>query len=462
MNYENKDRELNLKALFFCVARKWKLMLVAAMLLALALGGYRGWTGLSAVSDDQTLAALKAAYEADYIKYQSQVAAFQTKINQVQEDIRNHGIYMEESVLMGIDYRNTWTASVDLYIETQENTSVSGAGEGYTRADVIADAYRNMLVSNRVLEKTAEAVNIAPQYLCELISIPLPVYHEYQDGPLVTVMIRSGDAESAKKIMDSLLVCLDTVQQEITATMGKHTLNKVNAGITVMVDEDLADLQEDAADRLLEYTDYLGEYHYALGQLSAPVAPDMSISNVLKGVIKYAVVGFIGGAFLVAAIAFISFVIGDKVYSAEEMKSRFGVTLLGKVSLSDKKRCCIDRLLDRCENRGKTEEQGALAVVGANVANHCPEKATLLVAGTVGDAEMEKIVAALTLALPGRSVISGGSLLESLPAIEGLSKCDAVLLVERCGVSRYSQISAQMEAVKGVNKQLLGCVVVEK
>ena len=462
MNYENKDRELNLKALCFCVARKWKLMVVVALVLALALGGYRGWKGLSAVTDDQTLAAAQAAYEAEYAKYQSQVAAFETKIAQVQEDIRNHGVYMEESILQNIDYRNTWTASVDLYIATQENTSVSGAGEGYTRADVIADAYRNMLVSTQMLEKAAATLDIAPRYLRELISIPLPAYHEYQDGPLVTVLIRSGDAESAQKIMDSLLACLDTIRQEITATMGEHTMNKVNAGVVVMVDEDLADLQEDAADRLLEYSDYLDDYRYAKEQLTAPGMMDMSMSSVIKGAIKYAVVGILGGAFLVAAVACVAFVIGDKVYSAEELKSRFGLTVLGKASLSNKKHCCIDRLLDRCEDRGKTEEQGALTVVGANVANHCPENATLLVAGTAGEKEMAKVVEALTCVLTGTTVISGGSLLESLAAIEGLSKCDAVLLVERCGTSRYSQIAAQMEAVKGVDKKLLGCVVLEK
>ena len=75
---------------------------------------------------------------------------------------------------------------------------------------------------------------------------------------------------------------------------------------------------------------------------------------------------------------------------------------------------------------------------------------------------MEAVVKALTQTMPGRTLISGGNLLESLTAIEALPKCDAVLLVERCGVSRYSQINAQMQAIQGVNKQLLGCVVLEK
>lgn len=462
MNYENKDRELNLKALCFCVARKWKQMLLAALVLALAFGAFRGWKSLSVIMDTQSLEALKATYEADYAKYQGQAAALNTKISQVQADIRNHGVYMEESVLMQIDYRNTWTATVNLYIQSEENEPVSGVGAGYTPADLIADAYRNMVTDIRVLEKAAETVKIEAQYLQELISIPLPVYHEYQEGPLVTVKIRSLDAQSAKAIMDALLGCLDTIREEITGTMGKHTLSVVSTGITTAVDEELADIQEAAADRLVEFVDYLEEYRYSLSQLSVPAMPDMSVSSAVKSVIKYAVVGFLGGAFLVAAVACVAYAVGDKLYAAEELKSRFGLKLLGKVSLKNKKKCFIDRILDRWEDRGKLEDQGALEIAAANVYNNCPEGGVLLVVGTAGDTAMEKVVQALAQGLPGRTVISGGSLLESMAAIEGLRKCDAVLLVERCGLSRYSQIEAQLEVVCGVGKQLLGCVVVEK
>ena len=462
MNYDNKDRELNLKALCFCVARKWKQMLVAALVLALALGGFRGWKSLSVVMDTQSLAALKQAYEADYARYQGQAAALNAKIEKVQEDIRDHGVYLEESVLMQIDYRNTWLATINLYITTPENDPVSGAGSGYTRADMIADAYRNTVMDSRVLEQIAKAVDIAPQYLRELISIPLPVYHEYQEGPLVTVIIRSADAQSAQKIADAMVGCLDMIGEEIRRSMGEHSANVVNTSVNSVVDEELADLQEDAADRLLDYADYLEEYQYSLSQLSVPAMPDLSVSSAVKSVIKYALVGFLGGAFLVAALACVAYAVGDKVYSAEELKSRFGFALLGKASLKDAKRCWVDRWLDRCEDRGKTEAQGALAVMGANVRNHCPEGAALLVAGTAGEAAMEKVVQALTQTLPGRTVIAGGSLLESVDAIEGLNRCDCVLLVERCGLSRYSQVKGQLEAVEGVNKPLLGCVVLEK
>lgn len=460
MNYENKERELNLKALCFCVARKWKQILAVALVLALALGGFQGWKKLSVVADPQSEAVLQEAYEADYAKYLEQVAALNTKIAQVQMDIRNHGTYMEESVLMDINYRNTWVSTVSLYIETAQNITVSS---GHTLADMIADVYRNAVAGNEMLEEASEAVKIAPQYLRELISIPVPEYREFQEGPLVTVMIRGGDAETVQKITDAMLVNLDRIQGEIAANIGQHTLRVANTSTTVLVDEELARVQEEAAERLLDYVDALEDYRDSLSVLAAPAMPVLATNGgVTKSVIKYAAVGFLGGAFLVAALACVAFVVGDKVYSAEELKSRFDVVILGKLSLKNKKRCCIDRCLDNWENRGKTEEQGALKIMAATIQNYCPDSKTLLVAGTAGEEAVEKIAKTLAKALPEVEVVFGGSLLESVAAIEGLRKCDMVLLVERCGVSRYSSIGAQLETVSGIHKQLLGCVVLEK
>ena len=112
MSYENKDRELNLKALCYSVARKWKQMLAAALVLAVALGAFQGWKSLSVVMDPQSLAAQQEAYEAAYAEYQGQANALNTQITMAQDGLRQHGEYLRESVLMQIDYRNAWHATV--------------------------------------------------------------------------------------------------------------------------------------------------------------------------------------------------------------------------------------------------------------------------------------------------------------------------------------------------------------
>ena len=63
----------------------------------------------------------------------------------------------------------------------------------------------------------------------------------------------------------------------------------------------------------------------------------------------------------------------------------------------------------------------------------------------------EQLAKKLMEKLPGRCVLWGGSLLDSLGAIEGLNKCDSVVLVERCGVSRYSLVKCQVETVQPIS-----------
>lgn len=462
MNYDHKDRELNLKSLVYSIARRWRQMLVAALVLALALGGYRGWGSLSVVTNPQTQEALQQAYEANYGRYLGQVETLNTKIAMVEEDISQQGEYLENSVLMQIDHRNAWLATLSVYVQAENDRVVSGGQDAYTLSDVIADAYRAAVTDSRLLSQAAEELGIEVKYLRELISTPSQDEDDRQKGPLITVVVRGRDEDCVDKTVNALLTCLDQLQGEVRKSMGKHTVNVVSCSATAAVDEELADIQKNANDRLLEYTSILEDYQFSLQQIAAPMMPDLSVTSAVKSMIKYAVVGFLCGVFLVAVWGCVCYVAGDKVYAAEELKSRFGLTLLGKAAVRARKRCCIDRWLDRIENRGKTEEEGAMDVICANVSNHCPEGTTLLVAGTAGDTEVEQLAQTLSAKLPGRTILWGGSLLDCVSAIQGLSQCDGVVLVERCGISRYSLVKSQVETVLSVNKRLIGCVTLEK
>ena len=462
MNYDHKDRELNLKSLVYSIVRRWRQMLVAALVLALALGGYRGFNSLSVVTDPQMQAALQQAYEANYNRYVGQVETLSTKIAMVEEDISQQGEYLENSVLMQIDHRNAWLATLSVYVQVENDSVVSGGENAHTLSDVIADAYRAAVTDSRLLSQAAEDLGIEVKYLRELISTPARDGEDRQNGPLITVIVRGRDADCVDKTVNALLTCLEKLHGEVQKSMGKHTVKVVSCSATAAVDEELADIQTKANDRLLEYTSILEDYQFSLQQVAAPVMPDLSVASAVKSMIKYAFVGFICGVFAVAVWGCLCYVVGDKVYAAEELKSRFGLTLLGKASMHGRKRCCIDRLLDRIESRGKTEQEGALDVICANVYNHCPEGSTLLVAGTAGDGEVEQLAKKLMEKLSGRTVLWGGSLLDSLGAIEGLNKCDGVVLVERCGVSRYSRVKCQVETVQSVGKRLIGCVTLEK
>lgn len=459
MNYENKDRELNLKMLLFALARRWRQMLVAALIFALVLGAFGGWKCLSDRTSPATLAA-QQEYEEEYASYEAMVKQYQEKIAILQENARLQKDYLDNSVLMQMDYRNTWLATLSLYVEAEENIQISGGEFGRTRSEIIAEAYLVALTDSRVLTKAAQALGVEVRYLRETVNIFLVGAEDGQGSPLLAAEVRGPNGIYVAQVITELRADLEVLYKEISESVGAHSIREISYSATERVDQELAEVQTDAVELWIDYTEDLADYQEELDDLEEPVPPKSS--SLGKSVILFGIVGGIAGVFIVAVWGCVAYVVGDKVYAAEELKSRFNMAILGKISVKARKRCFVERWLDRAECRGKTEEDGALDVICANVCNHLPHGATLLVAGAAGEDHVQWIAEALSKKLAGSTVLVGGNLLESIPAIEGLSKCDSVLLVERCGVSRYSQIKNQIEAVLGVNKQLIGCITLEK
>ena len=57
--------------------------------------------------------------------------------------------------------------------------------------------------------------------------------------------------------------------------------------------------------------------------------------------------------------------------------------------------------------------------------------------------------------------MKGGNLLEDAEELEKLFDADAVVFVEECKVSKYSQVELELEKAKDLQKEVLGCVVLE-
>ena len=85
----------------------------------------------------------------------------------------------------------------------------------------------------------------------------------------------------------------------------------------------------------------------------------------------------------------------------------------------------------------------------------------MLLAGQADEAVIGAVAQRLSAEMPEVRVCTGGSLVQDAAAARKLRECDAVVLVEQCGVSRYSRISAQAESVREMGKPLLGCVAVD-
>ena len=52
-------------------------------------------------------------------------------------------------------------------------------------------------------------------------------------------------------------------------------------------------------------------------------------------------------------------------------------------------------------------------------------------------------------------------MLQDVQTVRELPECDGVILVEQCGVSKYSTVEGELEKVLDLGKSVVGCVVFE-
>ena len=81
--------------------------------------------------------------------------------------------------------------------------------------------------------------------------------------------------------------------------------------------------------------------------------------------------------------------------------------------------------------------------------------------GCVEDARLKDICERIAPLLSNITVKTGGDIFNNPEAVNGLAKCDAVILVEQCGKSKYSVISSEINKAEWFGKTVIGCVVIE-
>ena len=282
-----------------------------------------------------------------------------------------------------------------------------------------------------------------------------------QFSRLLTIDVNHTSEEKAKEVLDAFLVYIEEMKTQITASIGEHTVSTVSESVSSMVNLDLADLQKKQVQKLTDLNDSLQEKQTELDELVEPKKEDSSKRAAAKDAVKFGVIGGFGGAFLVAFIVCIAFVMGDKVYSASELKDRYKVKILGRLS-DGKKVGAIDAWLNRLEGRacnGNPETEYGL--IAANVKNYAGDRKKLLITGSAAADVLERAAEALKAELGEFSVIVGNNMLEDVKTVQELPECDGVILVEQCGVSKYSAVEAEIEKTNDLGKCVVGCVVFE-
>ncbi len=435
MENRNNEQVIFIKDLLFAALYRWRKILIVALALALALGGWTMYSGIKGLQAQKT--GLQQSESEHYLAVEQQVTTLKNNID-------SQLTYMNESVLMSLDpyavYKAVGTVTVKLSEETTEETS---------EVNSLAKVYSVMLSDAALLTQTAEQTGIAMRYLTELVA--------FSDGAAVwepthtlTVTVSHKDGQTAEKILQVLLENVNSIHAQLTDLGIPHDVDCRQA-LSVQVDRDLIKLQADERQNLKNLQAVLEEKEKELASLAASGEGIVNLSDAIKKSVIFAVIGAVLGAGVVVCLIWVRHIAGGNVYSARTLNAWTGVRVLGCIAAVQYKNP-IDRWLRKLEERAQAQQ---LPVTVANLRNYCAGEQSLLICAD--DSSNKEVLEALSNT--GVQTWVCGSLSKDVSALEKLPQCSAVLLVVSCGSSKYTDVAKQMAVVKDHKKNLIGCVL---
>lgn len=441
MENNQNEQMIYLKDLIFSALYHWKRILIFGLILAVLLGGMKGIAAYRTIKDNTEIPQVSEAPEQTILE--KRLAGLQTTLLSMTQ-------YQEESVLMQIDPYNFYKVSLSIYVATEQPQLPDSIYPVSGPVGAILNSYAAVAKDETTMMQLSEALSIQPAHLQELVVTTVDPATE-----TLSVVVSFPTQEGAEKILDILLARFEESREQIAQTVDAHQMSIYQQSIALSSDDLLAQTQEANIQSILALRESINTTRMALSNVSSNPPGVVSVSSLVRETIIYAIVGFILGMFVIVVLLWASHICSNKVYSARTLTNRTHIKVLGGINVIPGLGALM-RKLRAMDRRSIADVNTQSQLVAAYVRNRCADSKHLLVSCVC---ECGEFAEALRKAMPGTEISVCGSLLSDVAAVDVLSQCDCVLLLEKCEVSRYADVEQSMAMVEDNRKDLLGCVL---
>ena len=472
MNTETYEQEIDLKDLFFYLLYRWRLLLLAALVGAAALAGVKVVKEKSAGADEEI--GITSDYQQLLDEYETEKQMLEQSVEQIQASINAQNQYILTAPYMQINPYEEYYGTADFLVETQGKSA-----EGEMRN--LIQAYKNALTNGAYLNQFAKSQDLEVRYVRELLSVSgndmtdgaigstymwMDALDERSHQGILTVSVIGPDEKLVNTILDGLNDEVLLLQDELGTSIAAHSIQQLRTGVVTQVDTNALDRQQKIRNCVTTLDKNLTDTEKTLKDLKKPDSSEVTVpaSGVnKKDVVKYAILGFLAGGFVVVVCLGGYYIMNDKVTSEKEIKNRFATKELGTFSRVPKKRAFgfIDAWLRRLAGDDiYVEDDAVYDMIEANIRNYAGEKKHLLITGMAAEATMERVSGKLNADLSGFHLETGRDMISRAAVRRQLAACEGIVLVEEKGVSRYSLVQQELELAKDMGIEVLGVIVV--
>lgn len=452
----NYEQEIDLKDLMYVVAKKWRLVIGVALVLAVIMGVYKAGA-VKLASDVEISAKEMETYESALNSYELQKASIEKQLTEAQRLLTAETNFLDTSPLMQLDSEKAVKLKYEIEILQSDMTSEGEVNE--TTIQQIVEGYV-FKISSSWMEEAALRLDMGVKELAAIVSVSGDVYTNR-----VILNAYATSQKDAEEILGTFTTIISENQNALNVEFGDHTAVKASEYLSHNVSQEIFTKQSSYINQINSVKETIAKLEKEKTELdkTKPKMPEVAKPSAIDSGIKYMVFGFVLGGFMVAFFISVMYIMSDKPRNLKDITRRYGVKGLGEFITEEKQTSFneVDNWIDKifgCNKKLDMNEE--MQIISANVNNYIPKDAKkILVSGSASAEWIEKITKQLSDSNSEKCFEASVGFATNHQTLEKLPNIDAVVLVEEKGLTTNSDIEAELSILRNMNKVVVGVVL---
>lgn len=462
---QNEIRGIEIKNVFWKIVFGWRYILMIGVLLAALLIGYKYNSDSDAYDMGKNLSDEVNASE---LKDIENIMSMYDRLNYFEN-------YYEDSLITKLNPQEYYILELQYYVDSEYVFEIEqGSKRDYTPA--LVSAYGAYALNNEFAEALKNELNVdaSIQSIRELTQISTAT--DSATVKLVVSVPNNWDAEEMESAIDKIM----SEKSGELNSVGAHQLEKVNSAVNVTFSDSLekkiydtrynintvrqsietykaglTDNQKVYLYNNIPYEEYKSEFFVA-----GPTEPSVNL--------KFGIVGFILGAFLVCAWYLIKEVFANKLQNEDDIQLVFGVNKLGSVEkkAATKKHFIFDRLLYKIKNKNNVllsrEDQLSYVASGIEIMCNTEQIDNIFLVGSCRKNADTETVTEIVAKLKSKGISCNAidNIISDGEQLKNVVDTGYVVLTGEIDKSYYKHIEETIRVLHKYNVKILGTIII--
>ena len=493
MDPKINEPEINIKDLILVVMKKLGIMIIAGAILGGSLFSYKV---LKRIKTNDVLDPTTKLNDSETdVQYELRVQninkarTYYEMIDNVNRQIDHQRTYIADSIYMQIDAENVYesTAQITLTLENNDTNGIDAALFGAYDRDVKAGNY---------LDDYAKKNGTRPDYIKELISFSssaanntiISMDSDVDRVGSMYISVVGPTREFCDEVMNLVIEEIENVYVDLNGSVAKHSIDVVGVQQILKMDNNIRtnqishttsidSLQKQIAsyneqldkvakelnlsdkEDILSYFEQHAEVKVDLESGEIPTGTSeqfVSRWSMLKSGVKYGAVGFVGGAFAVAALVVLNYIFSRRVKTQAQFFGLFtNVKKIGVMKPLGKRSKYVSFIDVKTEDDSKLSSDNVKKLISANYSNLTKECEKVLVTGTGDKKAMEDAFKSLKLKGDFKP-----DMFNNPEVLSSITDYDGIVLLEQRKVSLIKNVENEINLISNGGTPIIGAIII--